>query len=288
MPSLNWFEDDLRVNGTRLHYYRSGGNKPPLVLVHGFTDNALYWTRTAQALEADWDVILYDARGHGLSDRAGGRFGDAERTDDLIGLITALKLQKPGLMGHSMGAATIALVAAQQPELPHFIILEDPAWFEPPTDESAEDAARRTQKRAAETRDWREWVQQVQTRSYDEGLALVRAHSPQWSEVDAHLSLNARRQVKLDLFDFYPSERSSWRPRVPRIQCPGLLITGEPQRGGLITPEQAREIIVLWRHGRWVQIRDAGHSIRYDQFERYMEAVTVFLQSQASSPPNSP
>ena len=38
---LNWIEGDVLVNGRSFHYTRAGGNKPPLVLAHGFTDDGL-------------------------------------------------------------------------------------------------------------------------------------------------------------------------------------------------------------------------------------------------------
>ena len=60
----HWIQNDLLVNGVRLHYYRTGhGDKPPLVLVHGFSDNGLCWTPVARDLEAEYDVIMPDMRG---------------------------------------------------------------------------------------------------------------------------------------------------------------------------------------------------------------------------------
>lgn len=275
----DWLEADLHVNARRLHYYRTGGEKPPMVFVHGFTDNALYWTRTAQALAAAWDIVMYDARGHGKSDRAQGRFGEAERVGDLVGLIEALRLDQPVLIGHSMGAATIAQAAAQYPGLARGIILEDPAWFEPAPDETPDQAPQRQAQRRASIADWRAWVQAIQSGTVDFGLAQIHAHSPHWSDLDKGLSLAARRQVELALFDAYPLERSPWRSVVSQIQCPILLLLGDDQsRNAIVTVEQAEQAARLWRRGRWAQIRGAGHSIRYDQFERFIEVVQAFLQ----------
>jgi N-formylmaleamate deformylase len=66
----HWTQDDLLIDGVRLHYYRTGhGHKRPLVLVHGFSDNGLCWARTARDLEFEYDVIMPDMRAHGLSAR---------------------------------------------------------------------------------------------------------------------------------------------------------------------------------------------------------------------------
>ena len=60
----SWTSNTVDANGITLHYWRTGGDKPPLVLCHGITDNGLCWTRAARALEARFDVIMLDAHGH--------------------------------------------------------------------------------------------------------------------------------------------------------------------------------------------------------------------------------
>ena len=104
----NWSSGDVIANGIKIHYVRTGGTKLPLVLAHGFSDNGLCWTRVAQVLEKDYDVIMADARGHGLSDAPESGYSAEDHAADLAGLIQALHLDKPALMGHSMGAATVA------------------------------------------------------------------------------------------------------------------------------------------------------------------------------------
>ena len=62
----DWYEGDVLSSGINVHYYRTGiGTKPALLLAHGFTDNGLCWSRTADALSADFDVVMVDARNHG-------------------------------------------------------------------------------------------------------------------------------------------------------------------------------------------------------------------------------
>ena len=97
----SWQSGDIKVNKLTLHYTRTGGDKPPIVLAHGFSDDGLCWTPVAKLLEADYDVIMVDARGHGKSAmpaRGGGRSGLA---GDLAGVITGLGLKKPAVLGHS-------------------------------------------------------------------------------------------------------------------------------------------------------------------------------------------
>ena len=58
------------VDGVRLAWSRSGRTKPSLLLAHGITDSAESWDRVAHALAQSYDVVRFDARGHGASDRA--------------------------------------------------------------------------------------------------------------------------------------------------------------------------------------------------------------------------
>jgi hypothetical protein len=74
----SWQSGDVETNGIRLHYTRTGGLAPPLVLAHGVTDSGLCWTPIAEALAADYDVIMVDARPRAIRcPGAGLRLSDA-------------------------------------------------------------------------------------------------------------------------------------------------------------------------------------------------------------------
>jgi N-formylmaleamate deformylase len=66
VPS-HWLEETVMANGIRQHFYRTGGEKPSLILLHGFSENGLCWSRVAKAQKDDYDIVMLDARGHGLS-----------------------------------------------------------------------------------------------------------------------------------------------------------------------------------------------------------------------------
>ena len=264
-------------DGTSLRWFRSGGNGPPLLLVHGFTDSALYFSRAAERLANDWEIVAYDARGHGASGRAGDRFDDAIRVSDLRSVVNALGLDRPAMVGHSMGASTIALAVAANPGIARAVVLEDPAWWETPIPATDEEAAQQEATRQAGNTTWRDWVAWMQQAPREEALAARRSESPLWSEDDVALSLDARMDVQLGLFEHFPSLRAPWRTVVPLIDCPTLLVLGDSAAGGIITPELAAEAGVLNPLISSAHIIGAGHAIRYDRFEPFMEAVTAFL-----------
>lgn len=276
----NWPQNRCIVNGASLRYFRSGGTNtslPPLVLVHGYTDNAPYFSRAANVLAQHWDVVAYDCRGHGESDRADGSFSDAQRVGDLIALVEQLELNRPAMLGHSMGAATIALAVAQQPGLSRGIVLEDPAWWEFPTPPTPEEKVHLDAGRMERNKAWHDWVVEMQNAPREEALALRRKDSPLWADEDVQLSLDARLQFELDLFTYFPQHESPWRSVVQRIDCPAMLVIGENERGGIISVDVANEVTALNDNFVWKKIEGAGHAIRYDQFDAFMSAVTTFL-----------
>ena len=121
----SWNAGNTVVNGVRFHFTRTGGNKPPVVLAHGFSDAGLCWTPVAQALEADYDLVMVDARGHGLSDAPETGYTLPEMASDLPGVITSLGLVRPAILGHSMGGGTTLALAGLYPDVPGALILED-------------------------------------------------------------------------------------------------------------------------------------------------------------------
>ena len=270
------------TDGTSLRWLRSGGGGPQLLLVHGFTDNALYFSRAARQLAQEWDVVAYDARGHGASGRATNRFDDAQRVSDLVDVVNTLGLDRPAAMGHSMGAATIASAVATHSGLCRAIVLEDPAWWEPPTPRSDEEAAEQEATRRAGNEAWRDWVATMQRAPREEALVARRAASPLWAEEDISLSVDARIEVQLELFDHFPTVRSDWRTVAASIDCPTLLVLGDTATGAIITPELAAEASTMNPHIVSAHITGAGHAIRYERFDEFMQTITTFLASASS------
>jgi N-formylmaleamate deformylase len=114
----DWFEGDVIANGIKVHYHRTGTpGKPALLLLHGVTASGRVWVRVAREMQDEYDIVMTDARGHGQSDDLSGGFSLSMLADDAAGVIAGLGLQKPYMWGHSMGAITTAIVAANYPEL---------------------------------------------------------------------------------------------------------------------------------------------------------------------------
>ncbi|GAC1473784.1 MAG: 2-succinyl-6-hydroxy-2,4-cyclohexadiene-1-carboxylate synthase [Ktedonobacteraceae bacterium] len=268
-----WFEDRISINGIHIQYYRTGGQKPQLLLLHGFTDNALCWTPVARVLEHDYDIIMPDVRGHGLSDGPESGFSTDLLVSDAVAVIQALDLRQPYVLGHSMGAHTAAQLASKRPELMRAVLLEDPPWTRAIAPKPLSPA------RQKELEDERyEQMKALQAKIFDERIASIVAEHPHWPEEDVLLKEEANQQFNPDVLKRGLFEVArDWLVVAQHLTCPTLLITADPDLGALVTPEIAQLAVNSWQDGRVAYIAGAGHSIHREQFDSFMTVVQQFL-----------
>jgi pimeloyl-ACP methyl ester carboxylesterase len=269
----SWQAGDVATNGIRLHYTRTGGAKPTVVLAHGFSDDGLCWTPVAEVLAPDYDVIMIDARGHGLSEAPANGYGPAEHSADLAGAIVALGLRRPAVLGHSMGAATALALAGTYPDLAGAILLEDPpAWWVAASQTDTEAAVKEhmAQQRIR--------LAGMKSKTREELLAAQHAAMPGWSEAELGPWADAKLRFNLSAMIVGPTTSIDWPATLARITCPALLITADPAQGAIITDESAASLQSLVPQLRVAHIPGAGHNIRRDQFERYTDIVRGFLR----------
>ena len=262
-----WEAGNLVANGVRLHYERTRTGKRPLVFAHGLTDQGRCWLPLAEPLAGDYEIVIYDARGHGQSEAPGGGYTYDALADDMAALIGALDLRQPVLIGHSMGAATAALAAARYPGLARAIVLEDP-----PGPSSFADA-----DRAATAEQWRADIMAEKALDREALLAFVRRRSPLWSEAELGPWADAKQQVNPAVLSIVREPGSAWYELIGQVACPILLLTGDVAAGALISPEFAESLAQTWRAGRVAHIPGAGHCIHRDRFEPSLSALRAFL-----------
>lgn len=265
----SWYADKIATNGISLFYTRSGGDKPPVVLAHGFSDDGLCWTPVAEQLEAKFDVIMVDARGHGRSDAPERGYNPIEMAADLAGVITALDLEKPAVLGHSMGGSTAMALAGLYPDLPGAILIEDSGARNYMAGDNAEAQARRRQ--------WRERIINLQSKTRAEIVEYARNDMPTWSEAELGPWADAKLRFNTNALNRDGSGDVDWPHILRSITCPALLLYADQELGGGVTTERATEMQALVPQLEVVHIPGAGHNIRREQFALYMDAVTTFL-----------
>jgi 3-oxoadipate enol-lactonase len=133
----------------------SAGEGPPIVLVHGLSAtrrNVVQGSR--HLIKRGYTLVAYDARGHGDSEPApdlgGYEYGDL--VADLEAVIDNLELDRPALVGSSMGAATVLTYALEHPDRVPALVQITPAYTgDGRTAEHVEDDTWHTMARALET-----------------------------------------------------------------------------------------------------------------------------------------
>ena len=98
----SWPSFSADVNDVTIGYVRTGRDRPPALLLHGLMGAGATWTPVARLLEAELDVVMPDARGHGRSSAPSAGYRYSDLADDVIGLIEDLPVNAPLLVGHSM------------------------------------------------------------------------------------------------------------------------------------------------------------------------------------------
>ena len=263
-----WFEGDVIANGVRLHVHRTGGRagngRPPVVIVTGVTDMGIGYARVARALEADYDVILFDKRGHGRSEKVQTGYTFEDHAADLAALIEVLDLERPRVIAHSGGAAAAVIVAADHPELMAGLVLYDPCWGSGWGGWETTVVA------------MREWFAGVIPLTRAELTAKWRTEHLTWTDEEIAWQVESKVQVSPNVVQTFDQPEPRWRESLPAITCPILLLTGDRDHG-LVSPDDVQAMSGLWQDGRVVQIAGAGHMVHHDNFDQFVEAVRAFL-----------
>ncbi|MFD8619921.1 SDR family oxidoreductase [Streptomyces sp. NPDC059513] len=102
-------ERRVRTGGVELCVAELGnGDRPTVVLVHGYPDSKEVWSEVAAQLAEQWHVVLYDVRGHGRStapEPLRGGFTLEKLTDDFLAVIDAVSPDRPvHVVGHDWGS----------------------------------------------------------------------------------------------------------------------------------------------------------------------------------------
>jgi len=99
----------------RLHAV-TGGDGPPLLLVHGWPQTWYAWRMVMPALARDFSVVAVDQRGIGLSDKPQDGYDTATLADDLVALMDALGHPRFALYGTDVGMPIAYALAADHPD----------------------------------------------------------------------------------------------------------------------------------------------------------------------------
>ena len=109
------------------------GQGPPAVILHGLFGSGTNWRTIARRFASRLECHLVDQRNHGRSPHARGMAYPALAAD-LLGYLDASRLDRTGLIGHSMGGKTAMTLALLAPERVRWLVVADIAPAPSPSD----------------------------------------------------------------------------------------------------------------------------------------------------------
>jgi N-formylmaleamate deformylase len=251
----------VRSGDLRLHVLDYGGDGVPLVVLPGITSPAITMDFVAREITDLVRPIVVDVRGRGLSD-SGKSYTLEDYADDTVAVLDGLGLDRPLLLGHSMGARIAAVVAARGVPL-RGTVLVDPPMSGPgrgpyPTSMDAfldqlEEAQRGTDADEV-ARSWPRWPRREQE---------LRARWLASCDIDAIVATHAGFESE----DFF----ATW----PYVPAPTVLLYGG--ESPVVTAAGAAEAAATNPAARLVEVPGAGHMVFWDEPEAALHLLQEIL-----------
>ena len=244
--------------GVALRVADRGRGGPPLVLVHGWGCSHRFFAPQIRRFSKAHRVVAPDLRGHGASDAPHDAIGVATLADDLAWLCTRLALERPLLVGHSLGGAVALAAAARLPEVAGLCLLDPALLFA----EAARPGMQRMVERLA-LANWRDAVRAYASRVFF--LEGGPAPRPEWVEEMLATPRRVLHPIYRDMLAFDPL------PALARLRAPVLLV--DPAR-----PAGDRALLRRALPGlRERPIEGVGHFLQLEAPHRVGDALADFV-----------
>jgi pimeloyl-ACP methyl ester carboxylesterase len=268
----------VELENVRL-YYEEHGRGPALVLAHGHACGVRSWDPQLRGLTDHYRVIVYDARGHGLSEapREASAYSQQHMVDDLCGLMDYLGLDTAAVGGLSMGGNVALNFAFAHPERVSALILAD-------TGAGSDDTARVV----ARSLEGVEVLDQGGIEAYADWAlthpAFIRFASRGPEEerfIRSCLMTNRAHGIALSTRGVQAKRPSIYalEPQLHRLEMPVLLIVGEHDQACVpVHAFMGRTIPNVTYH----VISGAGHLTNLEAPEAFNRLVAEFLDAHVA------
>ncbi len=277
-------------NGFALHasIWPNAG-MPSCILLHGFGHHSRIWDPLAKQLQTDYEVVALDFRGHGDSawDSECDYSHDALQ-QDLHALISALKLTKFHLLGHSLGARIAMLYAASQPQQVSSLTIMDTG------PEASSKGVQRIRSEAAnqpacfaDMTEYHSWLRTRHPLARASGLQSLaehglRASGKQWQAKTDPAFVRALWQQDFagaaNDPDNLPLTQKLWQC-LAATKCPTLVLKG--QISSILGRDVAKIMVEHYlAQGQLNVVPMAGHAVLLDNPDYCVGAISGFLRQQ--------
>jgi pimeloyl-ACP methyl ester carboxylesterase len=252
----------MKTNGIELYFERTGEGEP-IVFSGAWLDDLFIWKAQVKHFSKRYSVITYDQRGHGKSDKARtgqGNYSVQALAEDLNALIQKLNLDKPMVVGFSMGGMVALRFAIEHPdEISKLVLVGTCAKMAPPTAAKFLKVIGRL----------------LPTRTFYRMLGRYRFYKPSEQVANAWLE----RALKVDKAVAFESwsewaENFDLTDQVSKIRVPTLIIVGEKDDLFLETCRYLNENI---KGSQLRVVTGSGHTVSIEKPEEFNQILEEFI-----------
>lgn len=259
-----------------LFYHTYGNGDKPLIILHGLYGLSDNWTTIARRIAVNYKVYIPDQRNHGYSPHD-STFNYYAMVDDLMEFMEQHEIEKPVLIGHSMGGKVAMNFALDYPENVDKLIVVDMG----------------VRSYDARSIHW-EIIRAMESVDFD------KLHSRQ--EIDEHLaqyiSAKPLRMFIMKNLRRYSKDRLGWKINIPVIKenleniaaglrrekqfnQPTLFVKGG--KSDYLTERDYKSIRQIFPNSIIREIPEATHWLHADSPEKFCEIVSEFLNNECKS-----
>ncbi len=266
----------LHLGDTALNVVEWPGDGPPLVMVHGWGVSWQVWLSVAPLLAKQFRVIAFDLRGHGRSGRV---LDDHQRitwAEDTVRLMEKLTPDGAAVVGHSLGGWVSLTLPSLAPGLATKIVSEDP--YTGPNSLVGERARGDVSRRFRPDPDF-----VAAATSIEPIAALVTEQNPHYAPdiVDRLATMQFRMDPALIRGRGTRDEpERSQDEAFAKIDCPVLLMHGNPDKGGIMDVAEAERVASVIPEVKVVHWPHTGHNLHVARNFDFAKAVRRFLQAE--------
>ena len=264
----------LHANGIDI-YYEITGSGEPLVLISGLGYGLWMWQKMIPGLAKRFQVIAFDNRGAGQTDKPDGPYNVQMLAADTAGLIEGLGFSSAAVMGHSMGGFVAQELALSRPELVSKLVLSSTNFGGPNHIPVTQEAMAAMMNREG---DVVEVVKRGIAVACAPGFAEARPDLVQ--ELIAYRLSNpvppAQYQAQIAVGLGLLGAEACFEPRLKNVQAPTLVVFGEHDK---VVPPGNADLLAREIPDNTIQILpNAGHMFPIEAPEAAVDAVVQFLE----------
>jgi len=259
----------IKVNGISINYEITGSGKT-LVLTHGLGVNTETWKTIVPLLSRHYQVLTWDVRGHGQSDKPDGNCPAKLFASDLAALLRALDIDGAYVLGHSMGGVIALRFALDFGDICNALIVSSSsAEVNPQATKLWQDMATTILEKGLEA------IPFDPTRLFSKGF--IERNPEAVDEFARNRLVNdpscyARAALAVSKFNY--------NEELSKIHCPTLIIVGNQDLTA--PPGGSVRMNRLISGSKLIIFKDCGHVSYIEQPEVYSKAVLDFLNELES------